>query len=211
MAFYPPKYTTDNDDVELPNVECDYYSPAFLKNTMDKLSTNFSIFTMNIRSCRKNYASLISFLKTSMLNFTIIVLVETWLSESTDVGFLLEGYKQLNVYRNNHGGGIKVLYKDFLSVKVLNDFTYVNNVLEILTFYVYNNSFKYLLCAVYRPPSYNPIEFQNVFFNQVLGMLSPRDDAIIVGDLNINLYNPYKLRYIDDFVLGMQGFNFFQY
>ena len=134
MAFNPPKYIASDDDVDLPSVECNYYSPNFLKNSMKKIPSNFSIFTMNIRSCRKNYASLLSFLKTFMLNFTVIVLIETWLSESTDVGFLLEGYRQLDNYRNTHGGGMKVFYEASLSIKVLENFTFVNNVLEILTF-----------------------------------------------------------------------------
>ena len=209
MAFNPPKYIASDDDVDLPSVECNYYSPNFLKNSMKKIPSNFSIFTMNIRSCRKNYASLLSFLKTFMLNFTVIVLIETLLSESTDVGFLLEGYRQLNIYRNTHGGGIKVFYEESLSIKVLENLTFVNNVLEILTFYVYNNSFKYLLCTVYRPPRYNPNEFYEIFFDRVLSFFHPNDDVIITGDFNMDLYNPSKLRYIDDFKHGMFGLNYF--
>ena len=48
-----------------------------------------------------------------------------------------------------------------------------------------------------------------MFFNQVLNMFNPRDNIIIVGDFNINLYNPLSLRYIDDFIHDMQGSNYF--
>ena len=57
MAFNPPKYTSDSYDLDSPNVQCNYYSPSSLKNMMVKCPQRFSILPMNIRSCRKNFAS----------------------------------------------------------------------------------------------------------------------------------------------------------
>ena len=210
MVFSPPRYISQfGEEFDSPTVDCNYCSPSDVKDIMNERPNNFSIFSLNIRSCRKNFNLLSSFLKTFMLEFTVLVLLETWLTEGSNISFDLDGYKQLNVFRSNNGGGIKVLYRDTLSVEVLHDFTVVNNILEVLTFYIFNKAFKYLICCIYRSPSYNPIDFNNFIFNQFLNRFQPNDKIIIIGDLNLNLFNPNNVRCIKDFIDGMQGFNLF--
>ena len=88
MAFNPPKYKVD-DDNELPNINCDYVSPSEMSNVMINRDKSFSLLTLNIRSCRKNFPSFLSFITTFWVKFTIIVLVETWLTEPLDNDFII--------------------------------------------------------------------------------------------------------------------------
>ena len=82
-----------------------------------------------------------------MFNFSIIVLYESWLSDSTDYGFDIDNYNQINLYRNNLGGGIKIFYDKMLNANILNEFTHVLSFIEILTFIIKGNSINYIVCA----------------------------------------------------------------
>ena len=204
--YNPPKLTL-NEDLELPEVICNYFSPLNLKKAMnDCCDPIFSIFALNIRSCRKTSHHLfLSF----MLRFTIIVLLETWLSNDFDDTFNIPGYKQLNVYRNNHGGGIKVFYDEGFSIELLHEITFVNNVMEVLSFYITGQYCKYLVSCVYKPPSVNSFVFNDLFLNGVLSKFSCNESVIFVGDFNLNLYNPLKLRCISEFVDNFLAFNYY--
>ena len=210
MANYNPPKLTINEDFELPEVDCSYYSPLNLKKAITECRDPiFSIFALNIRSCRKNFSSLLSFLSTFMLRFTIIVLLETWLSNDFDDTFNITGYKQLNIYRNNHGGGIKMFYDENFSVDLLQEITFVDNLMEILSFYITGHNCKYLISCVYKPPSVNSLVFNDQFLSRVLSKLSSNENIIFVGDFNLNLYNPLKLRCIDEFVNNFLSFDYF--
>ena len=103
-----------------------------------------------------------------MLRFAITVLTETWLSSDFDNTYDIPGYKQLNVFRNNHGGGIKIFYNENFTVDLLQELTFVNNVMEILSFHITGQHCKYLISCVYKPPSVNPFVFNDVFLNKIL-------------------------------------------
>ena len=211
MAFNPPPFIIEDEDEfdNIPKVNCKYYAPERVATVMNSSKGNFSVFSMNIRSCRKNFISLATFLNTYLLKFSLIVLVETWLSADSDEGFYLNGYNQYNLYRNNYGDGIKIFYNDSFSFNVLHNFTFVNEFFEVLTFYLRGRNFKYLICCVYRSPAKNPNVFNDMFVDQVLDKFPPNSDIILVGDFNINLYNPLNLRYISQFVNNILSYNYF--
>ena len=190
----------DIGDDEVPNVNCKNVPPEKFDQSLSSFRSSFSILNLNIRSCRKNFASLLSFLSMLVFKFTIIILTETWLTPDTDLGFDIDGYNQLNVYRNNHGGGIKIYYDNLWSADVLTEFTTINEILEILTFRVYLRGFKYIISAVYRPPSSDPLIFNDTFFDQILSNFNRNDKVFIAGDLNFDLYNYYNLNYINTFI-----------
>ena len=203
-----PRFSIDDNDI--PNVHCTDVNQDTLKNTLKFYKQkSFSLIAFNIRSCRRNFFSFMSFLSLLMFKFTIIILYETWLTPEIDVGFEIEGYNQLNLYRNNHGGGIKVFYDDAYNVKVLDNFTVVNNVFEVLTFALVKRNFRYIICALYRPPRCNPLDFNKLFFEQFLNEFSHSEKVLVIGDINFNLFNPYKLSYIDDFISNMLAYSYF--
>ena len=210
MLVEIPRFNIENvDDNDSTDVACNYYSPESVRGVIAQCRSPFSLLSVNIRSCRKNFSSLLSLLNVYMLNFTLLILVETWLTEGIDFGFDISEYNQLNIYRNGNGGGIKVFFRDALNVQVLDELTIVNNIAEILTFYLLGVNFRYLICCVYRSPSYNPRDFNDFFFDEIVSKFPRNVDVIVTGDFNLNLFNPTKARYITDFTDNFLSFNYF--
>ena len=144
-----------------------------------------------------------------MIEFSLIVLYETWLTADVDYGFTLPGYEHINVYRNNFGGGIKILYQSKFNIEVLNDLTFVCDIMEVLTFILCGKNFRYVICSLYRPPSSNSNLFNVMLIERILSKLKTSDKIIVIGDVNLNLFNPLKLKYIDDFINNMLSMSFF--
>ena len=187
------------DDDNFPNVPCSYYSPDNLNSHVSKYKNrSFSMINFNIRSCRKNFASFLAFICLISINFSIIVLCETWLNANIDYGFEMDNYNQFNIYRNSMGGGIKILCDSSLRVKMLNEYSFISGVFEILTLSVIGSNFTYLICAVYRPPSASISQFNDMFFENILNRLPNNSQLIVTGDININLLNPNNLNSISD-------------
>ena len=101
------------------------------------------------------------------------------------------------------------LFRDSLSVQVVDDLTIVNNIAEILTFYIVGEGFKHLKSSVYRSPSYSPREFNNLFLNEILSKFHRNTDVLISGHFNLNLFNPIKVRCISDFIDNFLSFSYF--
>ena len=213
--FDPPRWESpdlneDNEQSPFPDINCNYTAPSDLQSIFDNNNnTKFSIFSINNRSCRMNFSSLKSFLVTFCLNFSLIILLETWLTEEIDFMFNLPGYNQLNLYRNGHGGGIKVLFRDYFIVNQLDRYTFLNNIIECLTFSISHGNLSYVVCSIYRPPSSNIFHLNNIIADNILNDLSTSSKVIVVGDLNINLYNPLKLNSIKEYINLLWGYSFY--
>ena len=116
---------------EIPRVNCLNVCPESLHDNFNRFKRkSFSIINYNIRSCRRNFATFLTMLSGLMFQFTIIILCETWLSQSIDFGYDISGYNQLNSYRNKQGGGIKVFYNNEYSTQIIDQFTFINDVFE---------------------------------------------------------------------------------
>ena len=205
----PPQFNLSDDD-NIPQFSCDYRTTSgFQSETKNCSNGYFSLLSYNIRSCRRNFASFVTFLCSLMYKFSLIILVETWLSESADCAFDIDGYKQINVYRDNYGGGIKVFYDEVFDIEVCRDLTLVNNVMDVLTFFLIGENFKYLICSVYRSTGANPFLFNEMFFNLVISKLCASDKIIITGDFNLNLFNPLKLTFVDMYLSSMLAHGYF--
>ena len=111
-----------NEEYELPSIDCNILNARSNHLSLKYYSNNsFSILNYNIRSMRKNFSVFCSFLSQLILKFTVMIITETWLSSNIDYGFMIEGYSELNSYRNNQGGCIKVYYDKDLNVDIVND------------------------------------------------------------------------------------------
>ena len=134
--------------------------------------------------------------------------METWLVESIDNGFELPSYLSYTVYRSSHGGGIKLyISTSFRSAKI-KELCQVNNLFESLFAEIsIGHSNKINLGCIYRIPSSSIIDFNNDFFNNYISQFS-RQDTIIMGDMNINLYNPHRILAIDEYLQNFLSLNF---
>ena len=74
-------------------------------------------------------------------------------------------------------------------------------VFETLSFNIVINSLKLVISCVYRRPAANIDAFNEVLFNQILpGMSLVTKKSIVSGDFNLNLFIPYKLPKIDEYM-----------
>ena len=208
MATYEYPNLILNED--LPHTDCFNKDPSQLDiEFRDYERDSFSVCGFNIRSCRRNFSSFVSFLSLLMFRFSIIVLCETWLSENIDYSFDIPGYNSVNLYRNCNGGGLKLFYDTIYSVSVIDSLTFINNVFEILSVTLNGPNIKVTICSIYRPPNSDPYLFIDQLINNVISKFNVGDKIIIIGDLNLNLYNPLNLRYIDEFINSLLSLTFF--
>ena len=100
----------------VPEILADY--PRFSLNTefdtlpqcvyldIDSLPTfvpenKLSILIFNVRSCRKNFSNFLCHFSEYVCKFTIIVLIETWLTEGISKLFPIHGFKYFDSFRSN--------------------------------------------------------------------------------------------------------------
>lgn len=80
--------------------------------------SSFSVLNLNIRSMQKNFNDLSQLLALNNISFDVIALTETWLNESNEHMYTLDGYNSLFLSRKNRtGGGVGFLYQKHLTLK----------------------------------------------------------------------------------------------
>ena len=194
-----PEYVPDVDNYILPN--CSYLDVDDLYQFICGLS--LSILMLNIRSCRKNFDNFMANFSSCIKYFSCVIFTETWLSQDRDRIFDIPGFYCCDLYRNHYGGGIKLYIKNCIQSKVLNNFTVINDVLEMLTVELIFYGFKFILTTIYHPPSSCPrknVEFVHLFTSSLHNILNLNLPVIIAGDINLNLLNPSNHYYINLYI-----------
>ena len=206
MEESPPIFSADID--ELPSVPCNDYDIAQINSKVNQLNSS-SILVLNIRSLRRNFAHLETFLATLKFMFSIIVLTEVWLTSEIDFGLNIPGYKTENLYRTSHGGGIKVYYRENIILTRIDLMTYINSNIELLSLNISIANLSYKLLCIYRPPSGSMVEFNNDLENNILPYFLRDYKLLMCGDINMNLFNPYRNCQIENYKNILLGRNFF--
>lgn len=163
-------------------------------------SKKLKVCCLNPRSIKNKTDSLCDFIVTN--DFDIVALTETWLGSKLDkvcVGELVPtGYSIKHVPRQDGraGGGVAVLHKLGLSVKILSSsadkaFTHF----EHMDCHISADGHTTRLAVVYRPPPSSRNGLKNsVFFQEwplfMEGFITCQLDTIILGDMNIHLDEP---------------------
>ena len=194
-----PDYVPDFDNQFSPN--CMYVNVEDLSPYICSLS--LSICMLNIRSCRRNFGEFMANFYNYVNKFSCIIFTETWLTEDRDKVFFIPGFYCCNLYRNQYGGGIKLYIKNSFKSKILDNFTVINDLCEILTVELFLCDCKLLLMMVYHPPtsfSAKNIEFVDLFTLYLRNLSKLNMPLIIAGDMNLNLLNPNNHIYIDMYV-----------
>lgn len=197
-----PEFIPEVDNYVQPN--CQYLSVEGLSHYINGVS--LSILMLNIRSCCKNFDQFISTFCNYLKFFTCIILTETWLTQDRDNIFNIHGFYCADLYRNNYGGGIKIYVKDHVQSKILDRFTVLNNLFEMLTIELLYHNHRYLLTSIYHPPTSFPaknIEFVELFTLYLKQLIDLKIPLIVAGDVNINLLNPNNSVYVDMYVRNL--------
>lgn len=182
----------DNFDIDLFANDnfCHYLNLdefSYLKNN-HKLG-NLSILNINLRSLKKHYTELQSFLHSCNYSFAIIVITETWLNHNYDKMFHLENYNFFTLCRNECYGGIRIYYKNGINLQLLNDETNINNACEILStrLLIGKTDILNIIC-IYRPPSGSLSEFTE-YIKNLTNVKFKDSKCLFVGDLNADFFN----------------------
>ena len=205
---FPPIIPIDYSN-ELPQVPCATITIDQFNRQIISLKKNFSLFVLNMRSMRCNFSHFDAFLSYLGLKFDILVITEVWLSCNIDYGFDIPGYESLSLYRNTHGGGIKVYYKQNMSVSQIDDLTFSTDNVELLALDIHLAHLKFKLLCFYRPPRGSILNFNEFLSDQIFPKISDTDKVVLCGDLNINLFNPTKLLQIDILINLLCTLNYF--
>ena len=168
----------------------------------------FNICAVNIRSCRKNFSELQVFLNSLKIKYKVIILTEIWLTEATDNGFNIEGFMAFNMYRSDQGGGVKVYVHKSIKCNPINEFCELNKLYETVCLELIIDKVKLALYSIYRPPSFNVSQFNQILYNNLRILRNRYNKVIIAGDININLLNPLNLNSTDEYVNNLISLSF---
>ena len=128
----------------------------------------FNILGVNIRSISFNFPQFQVFLECLPVKIHIITVVETWLTKETDNGFNLPGFKAFNIYRNTHGGGIKIYARNDLQSNIIQSLTHINEFYESVFLGIEaSDGSRLRLGCVYRSPSLSLVNFTDTFLTLV--------------------------------------------
>ena len=185
--------------------ECSY---ADLNNIPNLVNNDlFSILMLNIRSCRKNFDCFMSYFFNYVSKYSIIVLTETWLIKNFSNLFTICGFKHVDSFRANNGGGLRVYIRDNIEFQLLPLYTIMDDYFEMLTIEIVCPDNNIVVSVLYHPPS-SDHNINRYFIDQYCSKLADlrerRLPTILCGDFNLNLFNPLKLRYISEFMDSMQ-------
>ena len=164
-----------------------------LKSEVSLNTYKFSLLHLNIRSLQRNVDRLTDLLANLDLQFSVIGISETWLSESSH-SVDIDGFNFIQKNRPNRpGGGVGLYISSDLKFKFRADLSFDDiDVAESLFIEIVRPLGKNIVVGViYRPPNQNVNEFLTKN-NELLhvGKIS-RENKIcyLMGDFNLNLMN----------------------
>ena len=188
---------------DIPIVHCCYHSWEELEYSFGN-NIDLSVLCINARSITHKFSELCAHLTGLTKKFCFIIITESWLKKDTDFALEIEGYKSVSLYREHRaGGGIKIFFRDFINVTVLEDFTKVDASYECLVLQAKIPTLGDLLvCGFYRIPGGS----LPCFFDQIAPFLQYCEsrNALICGDFNVDISSEPKSastrEYLDLFV-----------
>ncbi|XP_042147393.1 uncharacterized protein LOC120836788, partial [Ixodes scapularis] len=111
----------------------------------------------------------------------IAVLTETWLNATIyDSEFVPAGYSALRKDRGSKGGGVCILFKNFLNIVSMPEIPDT----ECIFCKAYDGKCKYIIGAFYRPPASSTAVLDNLEM-YLDTHVKPGDRVILAGDFNL--------------------------
>ena len=177
------------------NASCNYYlEDSFNQVIKSDDVDNFSMIHLNIRSSVRNLENFVNYLKNLTIDFTIIGLSETWLTEFNSNLYGIDGYTALHVYRTNRiGGGVSIMIKNSIDFIERHDIDVFNECLETKFIELPQNVARFdknvVIGVVYRPPNSDFDQFNDTISELLVRLNNERKYCVLMGDFNINLLN----------------------
>ncbi len=173
--------------------------------------SSLSILHLNIRSLQKNYDNLTSFLNCLSIQPHVIALTETWLKDTNQHHYHLDGYSTYHSLRmNKEHGGVSLLINSDIHSEPIHQHTFVNETMEICSVQL-NLRTNLIISVIYRPHSKHvAVEEFSLALNDILTQNTfTKNNTILLGDLNINLLEHTSHQPTNNFLNTMQALNYF--
>ena len=189
------------------------------KQITNSNSNKLSILNINIRSVPKNFNMLLSLLSISKIQYTVIVLTETWLKDSDDSLYNITGYSHISLNRKNghKGGGVRIYFSTAIKlITIDNNLTGIFDSHECLSCELaLDKKQKLHIIGIYRPPKCNIKKFNKHLKTNKISKNNSNSDIIkiIIGDMNIpyfanNIHNSRdQTEYFDLFISNLFKFH----
>ena len=147
--------------------------------------------TCNIRSFHKHIDECYSMMRTPRSYPNVLILTETWYL--LDYTVILSTYSSFHSLKpNRRSGGVFVLIKNTFVSQLIDEFSFVDDDIEVCTVETNINNLKFIPVGVYRPNDGNLDNFMTHPQNVFLFINNHRSKCILHGDLNINLLCEYS-------------------
>ena len=191
---------SSNNDINFNSM---YHELDDMTNLFQNLKSNsapLKIVSQNIRSMPKNFEEF--YLDIRNLNFDIIALNETWLSEEmAEIYTNLPGYNSVFKNRNTYGGGVLFFIRKNISFEKIEDLCISDSNMECIFLKIELENELFIVGNIYRPPSGK----MNIFNEKMQNILDywtsnyANHKIYILGDLNANILNSFNSIPIQNF------------
>ena len=219
--LYESLYTDDDDLGMLAinelygHLNFDHMSRYISLEQYQNLFSNddaLNIIHFNIRSLEHNLVHLEALLSTLSKVPDIIALTETWLNEDNMNLYSIEGYTAFHIVREplKHGG-VSLFVREHLNCEKIEQFSYLNNTIEICSIVVKIDNASYTIAGIYWPSKnkYDKIkEFRKELSPILKHPLFKKSNAIILGDFNIDLLMHGEHQHTNEYLNMLQTFNY---
>ena len=193
-----PKIAVEFNNVNVDN--SDYFTTSIFNNVVRSQVGNFFIMHENMHSFVNFFDEFHSFASELNRAADVIVFSETWFPANTCHG--VQGYTGFHTYRaDKTGGGVSVIIRNCYTSTHMAKFSVCHAYYEIRLCAVkvsLSNNCTIITVGVYRPPDTSKIPEFTKKFNEILSSTSQSDHVFIVGDININLFDPIVIE--NDFI-----------
>ena len=131
-----------------------YYSIDQYNNTLPSVPDRiFSVLHMNTRSILKKINDLEVFFASLNKIPDVLAISESWLLEHNQHSAVIDGFKGYHLTRQSglEHGGVSCFIREHLESELLDQFSFINDIIELCTVKVKVKDEHYIISTIYRP------------------------------------------------------------
>ena len=190
----------------IPKANFDPKTPAEkINHDLTQYRNCFTIGHINARSLNKNILELKAVIEKT--HFDAIAISETWLTRNTPKDrFHINGFNIVRKDRTNkRGGGICLFIRDHYTYKKIN-VPHLPEMPETMWIEITVGHSKIAIGILYKPPKIPYNTFVQTY-DSLLYIYSKYENAILVGDFNVNMLEPhsYDAKALTDYIIDPFG------
>lgn len=143
-----------------------------------------SILHINIRSLRKNFNALLTYIKNIINKTDLIILSETNITSDENALYGIAGFSSIFANREGRGGGIAIYVNE--NIKYSNIQTHMSSAESLRIDLTTTHDTIISVISIYRPPKLSQKRFLKEL-EENINNVSKKHELIVVGDMNIDI------------------------